>query len=73
MLTIKEANALVGRIVWKDETNYTVTGTNHPQGLISVWNPKTHTALYFDSVETFENWAYGKPVPSGQSVIGGTK
>ena len=64
-LTPQEANKLVGRIVPKDGTNFTVTQACSPDGWIYVWNPLTETLTTFDSLETFENWAYSTPVPSG--------
>jgi hypothetical protein len=65
-------NCLVGRVVWKNNQNYTVTSaesTNHdptPRHLV-VYDPVKNTVLLFDDLETFENWAYGTPVASGAS------
>ena len=64
MLALKEANLLVGRVILKDGINYTVTSVNDPRGLIAVWNPSTSELIFFDTVATFENWAYGTPVSS---------
>jgi hypothetical protein len=61
MLTIKQANALIGRVVRKEELNYTVTSAS-TLGDVCVWDPTKQELIYFDSQETFENWAYGTPV-----------
>jgi hypothetical protein len=55
---------ITGRIVWKNQQNYTVTGESS-LGEIHVWDPVKHELLIFDSLATFENWAYEKPVASG--------
>jgi hypothetical protein len=57
----------VGRIVLKDGINYTVTSDTLPEGKVGVWNPQTSTLIVFDSHQTFENWAYGTPVPCGEA------
>jgi len=62
-MTIKQANALVGRIVTKDSMVYTVTSAS-TYGDVCVWDAAKQVLLRFDSRETFENWAYGTPVSS---------
>ena len=62
MIGYKEGLKLVGRVILKEGINYTVTSVNHPYGAIAVWNPQTSDLIFFDSIETFENWAYGAPV-----------
>lgn len=63
-LTIQQANKLVGRCILKAETNFTVTAAS-TSGEIHVWNPDTKELITFDSFQTFANWAYGTPIPSG--------
>lgn len=62
-MTIKEANALVGRIVRKMDRNYTVTSAA-TNGEVCVWDPDKQQLIRFDTRETFENWAYGSPIRS---------
>ena len=64
-MTMKDANSLIGRVVLKEGINYTVTQTCSPDGWIYVWNPSTQEFIVFDSLELFDNWAYGKPISSG--------
>lgn len=65
MLTNDVANAIVGRVFSRvsDGLTYTVTSASTYER-IRVFDPRTNTYLAFDSKETFENWAYGKPVLS---------
>jgi len=65
MMSPQEATKLVGRVVLKDGINFTVTQACSPGGWIHVWNPTTQTITVFDSLELFDNWAYGKPIKSG--------
>jgi hypothetical protein len=63
LITLEQANRLIGRCIFRDGINYTVTSAS-TYGEVAVWNPEAHTITVFDSPETFENWAYGTPIPS---------
>ena len=69
-MTWQEAGSLPGRCIFKDGTNFTVAGACTYPAQISVYNPDTKEYLFFDSLETFENWAYGKPCKTTQSQKG---
>ena len=61
-----DANKLTGRVLSVGGLTFTVT-TASTYGEVCVWDPRQEKLLRFDSRETFEHWAYGKPVPSGGS------
>jgi hypothetical protein len=65
MLTIKEANSLTGRVLCRasDGLSYTVTSVS-TLGSVHVYDPRKNEYVFFDSLETFNNWAYGTPVSS---------
>jgi hypothetical protein len=65
--TIRETNRLVGRVIAVGGLAYTVTSAS-TDGEVHVWDPRSETLLRFDSRETFENWAYGTPVPCAGPV-----
>lgn len=56
-----EANTLIGRVLNVDGSEYTVASAS-TYGNISVFDPRRNEYIHFDSLETFEHWAYGKPV-----------
>jgi hypothetical protein len=62
-MTNTEVQNLIGRVINKNGTGYTVTSAS-TFGEVCVWDSSTQTLMRFDSRETFENWAYGKPVSS---------
>lgn len=64
-MTIEEVNALVGRVVSKGGMTFTVQSAS-TYGKVCVWDPQTRTMTCFDNRETFENWAYGTPVPAAR-------
>lgn len=64
-MTMQQANSLPGRCIFKNGTNFTVVGACTIPAEVSVYNPDTKEYLVFDSLETFENWAYGKPRKTG--------
>jgi hypothetical protein len=59
--------ALVGRVLSVNGLAFTVTSASS-YGEVCVWDPRRSVLLRFDSRETFENWAYGTPVPSASSL-----
>lgn len=62
-MTIAESMRLTGRVIARSGETYTVTSAS-TRGEVCVWDPRRRELLRFDSRETFENWAYGKPVPA---------
>lgn len=63
-MTIKEANALTGKVLAVGGLCYTVQSAS-TYGEVCVWDPRKQQLIRFDSRETFENWAHGTPVPTG--------
>ncbi len=64
-MTFEQVNSLPGRCVLKDGTNFTVVGASTYPAQVRIYNSDTKEYLIFDSLETFENWAYGKPRKAG--------
>lgn len=58
-----DIDKLVGRVLSIGGLPYTVESAS-TRGQVCVWDPRQQRLLVFDSRETFENWAYGTPVPS---------
>ena len=57
----EDAQRLVGRVLSVGGLPYTVTSASI-YGEVRVYDPTKNEYLFFDSRETFENWAYGTPV-----------
>lgn len=62
-MNIQQAKDLTGRILAVDGLPYTVTSAS-TYDKITVFDPRKNEYIFFDSLATFENWAYGKSVSS---------
>lgn len=65
-MTRAQTHKLLGRVIksHSDELVYTVTSAGTDDRVV-IYDPRKNEYVIFDSLETFSNWAYGTPIPTG--------